>query len=241
MSFFFKGVQSVFPKSILNIMYVPTEMNGAFIGELKSRLQESAGREAFILASVPYFVQAEFAKINCPSVILGSRHAGITGIPQIEENHEQGIQLIFEYLARRGRKNIIGLMRNIVFSGDLPVLDMFTRTATPFEKRLRCISAEPELLNAAVADLLRESPSVDAFICRSLPYVEAVCSAMKQKGLTPGKDVDVISCVHYQHEGCIALRREISLQETYTMGAELLKRIISGQKVEDYYVPVNLT
>ncbi len=152
--------------------------------------------ETFVMVRAPFAVQRLIEQSRLPAVIHGTRYPGIEKIPMLERDHDEVIVQIVSHLRLKKRNDIVFLGRELVLPGDQLVLDRLYRSICGLRPPV-FLPASDLCIRSVIKKMLSQPSVPDAFLCATRRQAECVCQEIKQKGLLPGRDIDIILLYYY--------------------------------------------
>ena len=176
------GIQTEFPTATVSHCLLAGDNNNDVerVRQLVDSAVSNGGTDAFILASVPFEIQRAVARTGFPAIVFGTAYRGMGDLPQLERDRRSAVELVTRHLQKRGAKRIAALMRQYIMPGDHQTFDTIL-SLLGNSAPIRFLAPDHDHIVAEVRDILRQEPSVDAFLCQTTNQAEAVVTALEKE------------------------------------------------------------
>ena len=200
---FVDALSLAIPGAMVHVHHIPDHDTARFTLDLINQIrQRSAGteriREGIVLLRSAREVQQAVQASGIPAVAFGSTYPDIKKLPSIDPDQAQAGQLAARAALDLGHKRFALVMRAQWRRGDNLLMEGFSRelgeagiAADGFS--VFSFAEDPEVIGHDVASLLDRKNPPTVLVCRSRFHADAAIAGIKEIGLKPGIDVDVIS------------------------------------------------
>jgi len=175
------GIQSEFPLATVSHCLLSGDNDVERIKHLVDQTMSTGGIDAFVLASVPFEIQRAVSRTDFPAVVFGTAYQGIGDLPQLERDQQDAVAKVVCHLRNRGAKRIVALMRQFIMPGDQQTFEAILSLLGP-SVLMRFLAPDHEHTVAMAQNILRQEPSVDAFLCQTQNQALAVMEAIQGSG-----------------------------------------------------------
>jgi DNA-binding transcriptional regulator YhcF (GntR family) len=236
------GLQGMFPLANVSHCLLSQDGNMERVDRLIHQTITEGGTDAFILASVSFEIQRLIAQTGFPTVVYGTTYHGIGNLPQLERDQRGSVIQLVEYFRRCGTNQIAVLMRQHIMPGDQVILNTIF-SVLGVSSPIRFVASDQEHTIAEVHIILRENPSVNAFLCQTTKQAEAVLSALELEK-RPTNNIKIGALLSFAkrnepqkftHLQLVPTPEEIGIKL-----AELLQEQVLGHVPKNKTIPVKL-
>ncbi|WP_432800209.1 hypothetical protein [Poriferisphaera sp. WC338] len=235
------GIQSVLPKANIQLDFLPTSDEGAFVDELIHATLKNDQRAGFVVVRASLETQRAVGRSGLPAVIHGTTCPSVENVSSLDRDNAQSGKLIIEYFAKHKCKNILVLLRNQMQPGHNVIVDAFRKNALDHGISTDRIvyrflptddvAAEREVLNLA-GEAFKQKCGV---ICDARPIAEGAIKAIAQLELPERLKPELVSTTVFMQPGLPKptypyIYPEIAPQRIGERIGELLVKQASGKQ-----------
>ena len=191
------GIQQELPGAEMQFNFIPIVEGAEYADQLVSEVLRSRDAEGFVLVRAPLAIQRAVRASGLPAVVFGRLQPSVNDLPWIDRDHGQIAALAAEHLLARRCQRMAVLFRAEMGLGDVLLLDAFQRSLAIAGLRLtdlavRCLPADCEAVQHAVASVLQESKQCTGILCRSQLLAQPAAAAAQSLGRKVGRRVHIV-------------------------------------------------
>ena len=240
---FLFGLQEEFPAASVSLHLLP---QGGYVERLESLIHQamtSNGVDAFVLWSVPFEIQKAIAQTKFPAAVYGTAYPGIENLPCLDSDYWDSVTKLVGHLRERGAKRIATLLRQFILGGGNQLIFNAILSILGNSAPICFLVSDHDLMVAAIRNILRDEPSVDAFLCLTTIQAEAVVDALKALG-RPIESVEIAVLFEHTKRGTppmfTHLKSVLTSEEIGRTLALMLREPYCGNSPKNEVIPTEL-
>jgi DNA-binding LacI/PurR family transcriptional regulator/DNA-binding transcriptional regulator YhcF (GntR family) len=200
------GIQGELPGAEIQFNFLPDSNQADYVQRLVEDALRAPRLAGFVLVRSSMFTQRLLAASGLPTVVNGTLQPSIEGLAFVDRDHRQIGRLMAEYMLQRKCRRVALLLREHVGAGDHILLDtlskeMARRDLTTDDLVVRCLPADEEAAQAAVAALIGAGATSLGLVCRSQPLARGAASAVAKLPRAVRRRFPIGLCDMYRPDG----------------------------------------
>jgi DNA-binding LacI/PurR family transcriptional regulator len=197
------GIQGELPHAEIQFNFLPESGEIDYVQRLVEDALRAPGSAGFVLVRSSVFTQRLLAASGLPTVVNGTLQPSIHGLALVDRDHRQIGRLMIQYMLQRKCRRLALLLRDHVGAGDHILLDTLAeelagRGFAADGLVVRCLPADEEMIQAAVAALIGQGPQPLGLVCRSQPLARGAAAAVAALPAASQRRLPIALCDTYR-------------------------------------------
>lgn len=243
------GLRTVMPDASVQLNFMPKTDAIEYVADA-IEVSASHGRLLGIVAlSVPREVHRYLQGLALPVVVLGSVFPEGEALPSVDCDNEQVGELIVDHAVEKVAHPRIALLALSTWTaGDNALLNGIMRALSKHSlpaDSLIIRSIPEELAESEIRRLVADGSPPNVYFCRKQIFANVTISAVKERGMSLGKDVHVIGDAYPSPQGSKPpypyVMGHTSYQASVEQAARMLLTQINGQSLSNRHLVVPVT